>query len=130
MPTGNAGSPSRDAFPASRPETTYSGDFKVRVSPQARRGLMLQAAGEGATFNRFASDKLAGSHQVTSASSLYPSIDRCQPAWPTRLLRPAASPQARASPNSHPVAGAGTDVVVPENENVSSSTCPVLRKRL
>ena len=36
----------------------YSGEFKVRIPPQAHRALVIQAAEQGVSLNRLASTKL------------------------------------------------------------------------
>ncbi|MGT0249670.1 MULTISPECIES: type II toxin-antitoxin system HicB family antitoxin [Burkholderia] len=39
-------------------DRTYSGEFKVRIPPQAHRALVIQAAEQGVSLNRLASAKL------------------------------------------------------------------------
>ncbi|WP_175749607.1 type II toxin-antitoxin system HicB family antitoxin [Burkholderia pyrrocinia] len=39
-------------------DRTYSGEFKVRIRPQAHRALVIQAAEQGVSLNRLASAKL------------------------------------------------------------------------
>lgn len=39
-------------------ERKYSGEFKVRIPPQAHRSLVMQAAEQGVSLNRLASSKL------------------------------------------------------------------------
>jgi len=39
-------------------DRTYSGEFKVRILPQAHRSLVIQAAEQGVSLNRLASLKL------------------------------------------------------------------------
>ncbi|CAJ0694276.1 MULTISPECIES: type II toxin-antitoxin system HicB family antitoxin [Ralstonia] len=39
-------------------DRTYSGEFKVRIPPQAHRALVMQAAEQGVSLNRLASAKL------------------------------------------------------------------------
>ena len=39
-------------------DRAYSGEFKVRIPPQAHRALVIQAAEQGVSLNRLASAKL------------------------------------------------------------------------
>lgn len=39
-------------------DRTYSGEFKVRIPPQAHRALVIKAAEQGVSLNRLASAKL------------------------------------------------------------------------
>lgn len=39
-------------------DRTYSGEFKVRIPPQAHRALVIQVAEQGVSLNRLASAKL------------------------------------------------------------------------
>ncbi|MCU9957519.1 type II toxin-antitoxin system HicB family antitoxin [Burkholderia sp. BKH01] len=39
-------------------DRSYSGEFKVRIPPQAHRALVIQAAEQGVSLNRLASAKL------------------------------------------------------------------------
>jgi predicted HicB family RNase H-like nuclease len=39
-------------------DRTYSGEFKVRIPPQAHRALVIAAAEQGVSLNRLASAKL------------------------------------------------------------------------
>ncbi|WP_024972086.1 type II toxin-antitoxin system HicB family antitoxin [Ralstonia pickettii] len=41
-------------------DRNYSGEFKVRIPPQAHRALVIQAAEQGVSLNRLASAKLCG----------------------------------------------------------------------
>ncbi|CAJ0692657.1 hypothetical protein R11007_01746 [Ralstonia holmesii] len=39
-------------------DRTYSGEFKVRITPQAHRAIVIQAVEQGVSLNRLASAKL------------------------------------------------------------------------
>ncbi|HKT65376.1 type II toxin-antitoxin system HicB family antitoxin [Burkholderia sp. 22313] len=47
-----------EKVPAPIADRTYSGEFKVRIPPQAHRALVIQAAEQGVSLNRLASAKL------------------------------------------------------------------------
>jgi predicted HicB family RNase H-like nuclease len=47
-----------EAIPEPIAERNYSGEFKVRIPPQAHRSLVIQAAEQGVSLNRLASSKL------------------------------------------------------------------------
>jgi len=49
---------SGEKVPAPIADRTYSGEFKVRIPPQAHRALVIQAAEQGVSLNRLASMKL------------------------------------------------------------------------
>ena len=49
-----------ETIPEPLAEKHYSGEFRVRISPEGHRALALQAAEQGASLNRLASAKLAG----------------------------------------------------------------------
>lgn len=45
--------------PVALAERQYSGEFKVRIPPSLHRRLVIEAAEEGVSLNRYASTKLA-----------------------------------------------------------------------
>ncbi|HTH72875.1 MAG TPA: toxin-antitoxin system HicB family antitoxin [Trinickia sp.] len=47
-----------EAVPEPIADRRYSGEFKVRIPPQAHRALVIQAAEQGVSLNRLASAKL------------------------------------------------------------------------
>lgn len=47
-----------EAVPEPIADRRYSGEFKVRIPPQAHRALVIQAAEQGVSLNRLASSKL------------------------------------------------------------------------
>lgn len=47
-----------ESVPEPIADRTYSGEFKVRIPPQAHRALVIQAAEQGVSLNRLASAKL------------------------------------------------------------------------
>jgi len=49
-----------ETIPKPLAEKHYSGEFRVRISPEIHRALALQAAEQGVSLNRLASAKLAG----------------------------------------------------------------------
>ena len=48
-----------NSVPVAMAEKSYSGEFRVRISPPLHRNLALMAAEQGASLNRLASAKLA-----------------------------------------------------------------------
>lgn len=51
---------SGEPIPEPLADKHYSGEFRVRISPQVHRALAIQAAEQGISLNRLASAKLAG----------------------------------------------------------------------
>lgn len=49
-----------EVIPEPLSEKHYSGEFRVRIPPEVRRTLAMQAAEQGISLNRLASAKLAG----------------------------------------------------------------------
>lgn len=47
-----------EAVPEPIADRRYSGEFKVRIPPQAHRALVIEAAEQGVSLNRLASAKL------------------------------------------------------------------------
>ncbi|MGN6316045.1 type II toxin-antitoxin system HicB family antitoxin [Trinickia sp.] len=47
-----------EAVPEPIADRRYSGEFKVRIPPQAHRALVIQAVEQGVSLNRLASAKL------------------------------------------------------------------------
>ena len=48
-----------EPLPVALAEKRYSGEFRVRIPPEMRRALAMQAAEQGVSLNRLASAKLA-----------------------------------------------------------------------
>jgi predicted HicB family RNase H-like nuclease len=49
----------QEAVPAPIAERSFSGEFRVRISPEQHRRLVLQAMEQGVSLNRLVSAKLA-----------------------------------------------------------------------
>lgn len=50
----------REEIPIAFAERSYSGEFRLRIPPTLHRELALEAAEQGISLNRLASNKLAG----------------------------------------------------------------------
>ncbi len=51
---------SGEPIPSPLAEKNYSGEFRVRITPEMHRLLAMQAAEQGVSLNRLVSSKLAG----------------------------------------------------------------------